>query len=311
MTLIFREIDDCRTWTTLIAGVRHSNLLQSWAWGAAKAEVEGWIPRRLVIAAGDTALAAVQILERRYGPARPARLNRGPLWLDGDPTAETRCAVMAALRRRWRWWRLAPLLVAPEWPAVDGDTLAALGFRHRAGTPWRSAWLDLERPEADLRKNLNGKWRNMLVNAEKAPLTVEIVSGMEGIRRLMPLYRGMMAEKGFTGVSPSLIEAFARHGGEDGVLTLFADTADEPASAVLMARHGRAATYLVGWNGEAGRRHRGNHLLLWRALLALRERGCQALDLGGIDDVLTPGVASFKRGLGGSEYLLAGEWLSV
>ncbi|MBX9634573.1 MAG: GNAT family N-acetyltransferase [Magnetospirillum sp.] len=290
-----------------------SNLLQSWAWGDAKAETEGWRPRRAVLSVATVAVAVVQVLEKRVGPAVLARINRGPLWLYDDLTQETKSAVLKQLRRQWRWWKASALLIAPE--LGDGEACAAtlpeLGYRPRSAPIWRSAWVSLNRDEAELRKSLNGKWRNMLVAAEKAGLTTDVITGAEGVAFLRPLYEAMMAEKGFAGVSPPLLAALSRHADTDDLMVLRARSGDEDASAVLVARHGAAATYLVGWNGEAGRRTRANHLLLWQAMLELKERGVSWFDLGGIDDVLTPGVASFKRGLKGEDYALAGEWLSI
>ncbi|HSV29573.1 MAG TPA: GNAT family N-acetyltransferase [Candidatus Omnitrophota bacterium] len=294
----------------MVAEAGRSNLLQSWAWGEAKAEAEGWRPRRAVIAYGTNALACVQVLEKRKGPLRVARINRGPLWLADDLTAAARTEAYGALRRQWRWWNGGILLIAPELAA--GEAALLQGFRPRSAPCWRSAWVELfSRDIETIRKSLNGKWRNMLVNAEKAGLAVEVMTGAAGIDWLLPRYRELMQAKGFAGISPALLTALARHADSDDLLTLVARAGGEPASAVLVARHGLAATYLVGWNDEAGRKTRANHLLLWRALSECKDRGVRWFDVGGIDDVLTPGVASFKRGLGGEEYVQVGEWLSV
>lgn len=294
----------------LVHGAGRSNLLQSWAWGEAKQAAEGWIPRRAVIAHGSLALDVVQVLEKRVGPARIARINRGPLWLLDDLSAEARTETLAALRRCWPWWRGAALLIAPEWPAAQADALHRLGLRPRRSTPWHSAWVDLFRPQDELRKSLNGKWRNMLVGGEKAGLEVTVMTGAQGVEWLMPRYEAMLADKGFAATPPALLRALAAAANADDLLTLAAHHHDGDASAVLVARHGAAATYLIGWNSDVGRKTRGNHLLLWRAMLELKDRGCRWLDLGGIDEQATPGIAQFKRGLNGEEYVLAGEYLS-
>ena len=311
MTIGIEWIGDRNAWEALIGGAGRSNLLQSWAWGAAKAEIEGWRPRRAVLAAGTLAIAAVQVLEKRLGPARLARINRGPLWLAEDLTAEAKSACLAALRRHWRWYRGGVLLIAPELAEAERSLALAQAWRPRAAPPWGSAWIDLRADEATLRKRLNGKWRNMLVNAEKAGLEVVVRDGIPGLDWLLPRYQAMMAETGFSGIAPPLLTALARHTDSADLPLLIAKSGDEDASAVLVCRHGTAATYLIGWNSDAGRRTRANHLLLWRAMLELKDRGCHWFDLGGIDDSLTPGVAAFKRGLGGEEYRLAGEFLSV
>ena len=49
-----------------------------------------------------------------------------------------------------------------------------------------------------------------------------------------------------------------------------------------------------------------HNLLLWRAMLALRERGVRVLDLGGVDTGRGAGLARFKIGTGGEVVTLAG-----
>ncbi len=88
-----------------------------------------------------------------------------------------------------------------------------------------------------------------------------------------------------------------------------AQLGSDPVGGVMMLRHGRAATYFIGWNGPQGRRVHAHNLLLWQALLALKAQGVECLDLGGIDGIDMPGVARFKLGLGGRLFTLAGTYL--
>ncbi len=289
-----------------------SSLLQCWAWGEAKREVEGWHPRRAILARGPDVIGAVQILEKRLGPVRVARINRGPFWVGAhDPDPAVKAAALACLRGQWRWWRGRALLIAPELAADAAADLPGLGFHRRAGDGWCSAWVDLRRSDGDLRKSLHGKWRNMLVNAEKAGLDLDLMAGPDAVDWLMPLYRSAMEEKGFSGASPAMMQALARHAAPDDMLVYRVRSNGDEAAALLMARHGVSVTYLVGCTGPAGRASRATYLALWRAMLDLRDRGCHWLDLGGIDDQSTPGVAAFKRGVKGSEYRLAGEFWSL
>lgn len=295
-------------YTRLFAVAPRSNLLQDWSWGDGKAAAEGWRPVRLRMAVDNETVAVAQFLERRFGPLAGLRLNRGPVWLQPDLSIEIKMAVIAALRRRWRWWRGRILLMAPELPAEASKMLVATGFRRRSAPAWQSSWLDLRRPPQEIRKALAGKWRNMLVKAEKSGGTVDMLKGSEAVAWLLPHYREMIQRMGFSGVPEPMLTALAQHG---DVIAFRFWANGEAVSCVLVARHGSSATYLVSWNSEDGRRLSGNYLLLWSAVMALQDSGCHWFDLGGIDAQLTPGVAAFKRGLGGEEYILAGEWLSL
>ncbi len=71
---------------------------------------------------------------------------------------------------------------------------------------------------------------------------------------------------------------------------------------------GQAAEYYIGWVSEAGRKLNVNNFLFWQAALELRRRGCRTFDLGGMRAGSTEG---FKTGMGGSEYQLVHNWLSI
>jgi lipid II:glycine glycyltransferase (peptidoglycan interpeptide bridge formation enzyme) len=75
---------------------------------------------------------------------------------------------------------------------------------------------------------------------------------------------------------------------------------------MLFLVHGEAATYQIGWVGDAGRDLGAHNLLLWQAILKLRERGVRVLDLGGVDTARGAGLARFKIGTGGEVVTLAG-----
>ena len=89
---------------------------------------------------------------------------------------------------------------------------------------------------------------------------------------------------------------------------MIAQRESEPVAAILLTVHGNSATYLVGWSGDAGRRVRAHNLLLWRAVEHLKSAGIRWLDLGGIN-ADAPGVAHFKRGMGGELVTLAGGYV--
>jgi lipid II:glycine glycyltransferase (peptidoglycan interpeptide bridge formation enzyme) len=82
----------------------------------------------------------------------------------------------------------------------------------------------------------------------------------------------------------------------------------EVVGGVLMARYAKGAEYLAGYGTEAGRRLGVGQLLLWRALVDVKRRGAEFLDLGGLDPERTPaGIRDFKEGLRGIPYRLAEE----
>jgi lipid II:glycine glycyltransferase (peptidoglycan interpeptide bridge formation enzyme) len=65
----------------------------------------------------------------------------------------------------------------------------------------------------------------------------------------------------------------------------------------------------VGWTSDQGRELNAHHLILWRAIEELRERGVRTLDLGGVNTVRSAGVARFKMRTGGKVLTLAGTYI--
>lgn len=296
-------------WEALLAQAGRSALVQDWSYGEAKRLTEGWSPCRAVLRRAGAPVAVAQVLEKRLGGVvRVARLNRGPVWLV-EPSDDLAAEALAILRRSWRWWRLGALFLAPELPEDKAGFVGSLGFRPRRAPAWGSAWIDLAQPAETLRKRLDGKWRNMLSGAEKAGLTLDVSEGGAALDWLMDRYRELIRDKSFSGIPPALIAAMATGGARLLVLRALAE--GEAVGGILLVRHGDAATYLIGWNGERGRKLKANNFLLWRGVLELQARGCRWFDLGGIDEVLTPGIAAFKRGMNGEEFRLAGEFLGL
>jgi lipid II:glycine glycyltransferase (peptidoglycan interpeptide bridge formation enzyme) len=300
---------DRAEWERHFDAIARSALVQSWAYGAAKA-AEGWIPHRMIFRDADgQPVALAQILERRLvGLLSVTRLNRGPHIL--VPGHETE--IMTWLRRRWRWFKGGMVTTAPSW---SGDEWAARlrgwGYRRLNRPNWHSAWLDLRQDEATIRANLKGKWRNILVKTEKAGINIEISTEMEALRWLLAQHGAFMRGKGLDGLSPGL--AMSLHGARfrpDDLLVLRAGGEEGLLGGILLVRHGHSATYLIGWSSPEGRTRNCSTLLLWRGLLALKDRGVHWLDLGGIDPTGTPGVAAFKQGLRGEEFTLVGEYVS-
>jgi len=300
-------------WYGLMRQVPRSTLTQCFGYAASMLTTEGWKPRLGVVELADRPIGLVVMMEKRVaGLIRVARLHRGPLIRPEAAKPAVIAATMKALRQAYRTGPLHWTAIAPELPAgeeTDG-ILRWAGWRRAKGPGYCTIWLDLTRDEADLRAGLAQKWRNALNQAERAGLTVEIDrDGSRLLPWLTERYLEDRAAKGYRGPSAPLLTRLRTAMHKDGdILVLRACADGQPVAGVLMLGHGLAATYQVGWAGEAGRRTRAHNLLLWHAVLELKRQGRQALDLGGLLPDAAPGVTAFKRGMGGEEVELTGVW---
>lgn len=315
MTVTLKELD-IETWRRYWPEVRHAHLLQSWEYGQAKCRAERWRSHRFLVEnEGRQPQGLIQALEFSVPVLGGiAGVNRGPVFFSNHReqvlTPEAISGLLSALARearRRRWWYLRVVPNLCEGSATDAIILAQ-GFRKRRSGP-RSAWLAINRAPGDIRAGFHDNWRRQLKKAEKSGVTVEVVPFNEGLSWLTPRYQQMQREKDFHGIPGRLLRsivdergprwrphiAFAVHGGER-------------VGGIFFQGHGDTVTYLVGWLPDKGRELRANHLLFWNALLTFIDEGYRYFDVGGLSASASDGISQFKRGMGGEEYVLAGEY---
>jgi hypothetical protein len=299
-------------WRKYIEMVVKTNLLQSWAYGQAKEESEGWRVKRGVIRHNGNIIAIFQALEKSWFWGGVIRINRGPMLINGNDDFETKYNVYKILRKTWRLWKGRILLIAPELMATPENlgVLALSNFRKKSSKPWESAIIDLSISEDELRKNLNGKWRNQLKKSEQAGLELNIDKSDNSFFWLLDRYVQMMKDNSFKGPSFELLSNLYNLN-QNNCYVFQALLDGQAVAGILIVRHGNSCIYQIGWNSLGGRRLYTNNLLLWNAILEMKKRGCLRFDVGGIDEKNTPNITKFKRGLRGEEYTLVGEWLSI
>lgn len=249
--------------------------------------------RRLTIADDDGApLGLAQIVTRRFGPIKLSMIGRGPVWrapLDADRQR-------TALRQIARGAGVliaTPGTVAADRPAPQGPGMIALM------TAAHHAVLDLGPGRGALRAGLGAKWRNRLVRAEAAPISV---SRGRDFGWLLAVEAAQARARGYRGLPARFAEAWVAAGDDavnDGGYRLYeARAAGVRVAAMLFLTHWPWASYHIGWSGEAGRRLNAHGLILWRAITDLAAEGVAALDLGTVDTEAAPGLARFKIGTG-------------
>lgn len=311
-------------WDTFWSRVEMSNLLQSWEYGDAKNAAESWIPSRFVVENIDgKAIAIAQVLTKTFPLfGGLARLNRGPLFLDcRDELSEIDLAkvlnALVYLKTKNRWWLF---FIAPELKnnQLTKNNLSIFKAKRRSLVPWGSSLLNLNLDEETLFKNLNGKWRNLLRKAQKSDLKVhQILKGTGDFDRMIYSYNQTKKKKNFAGIPSNLLLELANHNTCNWSFNAYlAESSTSEASStdiagiVVSVCHGDTATYLIGDTNQEGRRLNANYLLLWRSILDAKAFGCKYFDLGGLNQNTPKGIAHFKRGVKGEEYLLIGEYIA-
>lgn len=290
-------------WQSVFNQIPRTNIFQDWHIGTAIAQAQKMEIARALIYRNTKAIGLCQIYIRRHWLGiKSARMIRGPLFSKLPGSSELvdairQCKTQFPLSRGY-WTTLLPEL--PDTDATQ-KTLSDAGL-NRILTGYQSVWLNLAVPSEKLRADLHPKWRNQLVKAEKADLEIQVEPDSSG---LVTRHEDHMKQSGFHALSPTtygFIPAAKK-------LCLSAINDGQEVASVLILRHGRAATYQIGWTNDVGRSLNATNLLIWQAILRLKHEGISWLDLGGVEPSKNPGLARFKERLGGESFTLAGTYL--
>ncbi len=294
-------------WESAFRAIKKSNLLQSYDYTCVMARLNNQRVRRGLIVINGEAVGLVQILEAGIfkNAVHGVILDRGPLWFDeyggmSDFELFLRAFSEEFPKRFGRRMRFIPEMKNTN---KAQSLLEKHGYKPTSKHSYQTIYLDL-RPDLEvLRSKLNKKWRNMLVKAEKQGLNIVFSDKGEHFSWLLQHYAADKALRKYDGAKPKVIMELAKEfsRGENMLIgTALLD--DKPIAAILIFNHGISATYQIGYTSDIGRNKNAHHLLLWNAVVELKERNINDFDLGGINGDSAKGVKLFKEGLGGTIY---------
>ena len=244
----------------------------------------------------------VLLVTRRFGPfGRVALASRGPVWTNHVSVGDR---VDALRSLRGKGLRLI------EAEAEDGVALHASGYR-AVTTAAHVVELDLQGGPAAIRARTQGKWRNRMLQADRAGVSVRSLPFHgEAHHWLIQKEAAQRRLKHYSTLPAALTAAFAQV--NPGMARLFVAERDgAQLAAMLFLRHGPVATYQIGWSGAEGRAVSAHHLVLMCAADWLAAHGHLRLDLGSVDTEAAPGLARFKLGSGAQMRALGGSWLRL
>ena len=285
------------------------SLQQSWAYGQALQTLRVRILRAAVLEGGQVVGIAQFMVRRLAGYLALASCTRGPVWQPELP-ASRRAEALRLLRKTLPLRPLRVPLFSPDAvasPAVDEETAGLW----RVMTGYSTVMLDLRRPIEQLRREMDGKWRNRLVRAESATtFATRVEPSWPEAQRVLERETSQRAEKKFHGLPTDFVKAYveASNSKQEGFAVSWALEGKETLAAMLFLIHGSGATYHIGWSNDAGRKANAHNLLLWRGIEYLRRIGIERLDLGGVNTHALPGISRFKLGAGGTVLTLAGTY---
>lgn len=295
-------------WDALLAAAPAPHLPQSWAYGEGK-RAKGWTVRRVSFAIEGRIVAFATVLElRRFGLRLLSRVNRGPVFLETEPSGDTVIAVYRALRRRWGRLPFGLLLIAPtltESPRAEA-ALRAARYTRRQPMSWISGRIDLTRDDDALWSSFASNFRNRVRKSEAAGARLAVRNDDAAFAWMIERHQENMRDKGFHAVDATFLAAM-RAADRDAVTVFQLLDGDEPVAGMSVVRFGTLAEYHIGWFGPRGRELNAGNFLMWQIMREMRDRGCSSFDVGGLKP--GDGYTRFKRTMKPVEYALAGEWI--
>lgn len=281
-----------RAWEARLAALEPDAALQNrFAYGAIAA-AGGRAVRRCVLSRAGQDLALAQLIGRRG----LWLLARGPVFAP-DLADGTRRALLRRLARSVR----GLLVATPEAPLAGVGLVPLITPRHHA------IW-DIAGPSEALRAGLSGKWRNALVRAERAEITVRRERDPSW---LIAREAAQRQARGYRALPGDFALAWDRACPGAMLALTVRDRAGTGVAGVIFLRHGTGASYHLGWTGPEGRQMQAHNLLLWEAAARLRAAGVERLDLGEVNSEAGAALMRFKLGTGARLRPLAASSLVV
>lgn len=251
-----------------------------------------------------------------------AHLERGPVCDDPERVGDVARALCHAARLRG----IAHTRVMPYWSGDD----AAVVERSLARARFTSV------QEADgahvytLRLAIAGKkdadilaggerrsLRSELKQAEKQGAKVR-AGGPGDVATFARLHGDLMGRQGKATKPPVFFDALAKQIGDGGMASLFVcEHQGDAVAAVLVVRHGKQATFVMGASDASRRPFTKMAPALMSAIRSARDAGCEVFDLGGVpmpddEDEKRVAIARFKYDFASTPVRLVGEharWL--
>lgn len=307
-------LENKKDWDELLLRCSNVNMLQTWEYGEAKKNTEGWIPVRSMFVDVDKPIGIAQTLTKKIPLLGGiARINRAPIIISTNQKSYIDCTkrILQFLYYYWVKQKKMVLFIAPNisQSEICQDMMYELGYNRTERNVWKSIIIDLYSDEVILRHSLRQKWRNLLNKSEKIGLELEIGNSDDDFTFLIEKYEKMKKTKNFAGMSEKLIlEIKNVTFDQSSMLVVYAVKDGVRVGGILVLGCFDTCHYLISWNSPEGRNYQSNYFLLWQAILIFKKRGYRWFDLGGIDEKLIQAITHFKRGLGGKEYALIGEY---
>jgi hypothetical protein len=296
-------------WRHMLRAAPRSNWMQSLTLAKALQDIFKKNTRIGAIRLDGKIVGMLTLQEVKIGPFRLIELYRGPIWFFEAPEEAWLAAFADLFAKEYPRGFLQKRRWLPEWPDSQSarEALRKHGFRGSRKF-YETIWLDLTKPEEDLRASLKKNWRADLKKGASAEIDIRIDRDGSSIEMFLEYHEQERTRKKYRTRGVALLKNELKNAALlKEILILWALDQEEPAAAVAIVMHGNSATYRAGWALPRGRDLHAHNVLLWDAITMLKNSRYRALDLGGTTPTSgSSGYIRFKQGMGGESFKTMG-----
>ena len=280
--------------------------------------VDNEISCYLKIYYGDKLICLVTISIKKFfkGILKIARISNGPLIVDSEENYSKK-KLLKSIFVFCRSNNMRIISIAPSLNFKEKDIYRNFFTFKLNRIPWGSIYIDLNKTEEDLEKELKANWRNKVRKGNRL-CKIKHIKEKSKIISILKEYEKFSNELNFEPI-PFLkcLKWSENFLNKNQLLNLKIyscitnDDLEEELGSIGIVNFGQTSFYLFVHTSKMGRRKAANTFMLWRAILDSKNSGYKLFDLGGYNSTTTRGIKEFKEGLGGKGYNISGEYIHI
>ncbi len=272
--------------------------LQSALWGDARRFCDGIEDDRWCIKQNEQLIALLRVEHRGIGP-----FKKLIAWAPQGPTIDSRFQWSMIKQKVLEQLKLNKhcLLVTTPWERV---------VEHASTMSRQTIWINLEVGKEQLWKNLHEKCRYGARRAQRTGMSIETYKEKIKVDAFFKLCQQVSYNKRFRLNGSSELLYFLLNQNEtpdvEGRLFL-ANLNHHLTGGAFILRVGKTIHYMWGGVDRRYSNERVGEYIQWQVIEWACSQGYHRYDLEGIDEIANPGVASFKKKMGGEVIRLPGK----
>jgi peptidoglycan pentaglycine glycine transferase (the first glycine) len=294
-----------------------SSLLQSWMWGEFQAALGRTISRIGVEQNGQLVATALLIKYDLPLGQSYAYCPRGPVVVgqrEGRPDPVALEQITEQLRAQAREWGSMFVRIDPPLAPGVQEHYQAVHFAEAVNQiqPRVTALVDLKQPREQLLANMKQKTRYNIRLSLKKNIHVRQSFSPQDVETFLKLNQATTQRDGFVAHPDSYYKTQTEVLGRAGLLKLFiAEYDGKPLSIIVVAFHGKTATYLHGASSDEERNRMPTFAVQWEAIKEAQRLGLSWFDMHGVAATDDPehmwaGITRFKLGFGAKRHSYMG-----